>query len=1457
MFQNDELKNYLETSSTVRTQSAVIAEWNMNIPENISLIGNYRYRPSEGASSKFGLPITSFDINDEGEFYKGATDADVVIDGGLDDSDEPRVFPSKKQKDKMLYSLEDCFGKFRPRSGINKLRYFPNSFSHHTNINMIRRPRYYMAHKDDQFKYWSSYRTEADANNRVFERGIANKLLNGQHYIDDASPFVVYKDIVPTNRIVVKMQTNVGEIDLGPFAKNSGSFPDPFYGNANKTTPVKWKVQVLKGSSWVDAISFNSASSRRDGSQIIGSDGYVELSYGLIIPEKYRDTFIKAEEYFTASFLPERSVNGYAYLIKQTDSDVGIFHIWSDVANSYETFVPEYGWYLEEGSVDRLTNFVTDLTSPVSYVSPSTGNTQYREFDEILGIRIVVDTMNKVDSIFDLIELSPRLAVNLSEKVESFNLTKAASDLGNSGMPVGQLLAGVGSVTLFDYDLSFSSINSNSIVSKYLSKNIQFKFYEVVIDIDGFDYFVPMKTMYSEGMPDLSSNDRTVSLELRDLFFYFESQSAPQILIQNASLSYAISLLLDSVGFSNYVFKRAPEETEAIIPFFFVAPDTSIAEVLNDIAVSTQTAAFFDEYNNLVFMSKEYMLPEEGVRETDITLYGSNDFATDGQISNKTTSSKLANIVDVSSQQDEVFNDGKISYTTRYIQRSYGSIRQASMIDKDKTWIYKPALLWEVAGTENTKSVNDVIGNQSAYVLGAIPLQTTLSSTVPSVKNGVVVDNIMDFGEGVYWITRYNGYFYANGEIVKYDAVEYEIPGVNVDVLTQTANGQIQAVSSNTGGSGKVWITSIRDYQKYFAKIPFNGKMYPTGRVRIFSEPNYVEINQTVRLAEGAVAKHGRGQFGTTPVNHFAGLSSYWSSNDNVRGCSMNSSELFGGAEIPSVTLGPAGRNDSFARNSSRTGVIKNFLTYNPETEKASQASISPGTIQSSAFVFTGPSFTTTEKPIDFVSYVYKPLTDKFKHFGTRVRIVGKVENSDSRGQSPIGSSTYYIGNATSPSQNVVINGSSAGIAVMLNPETNNGYYFEIAALSENNIQSYEDSDNIQNLLFYKVMKSTDTSRSQAVPVKLWGGLAQITVDDGKFTGQYRMTTENNPTVYDIAVEYQDIPTGRRFYLYVNNKLIATVVDPEPLPIYNNVALFIRGSSRAMFENVYAIANNYSQNTVYALDTPVNSAFSEDEIDVNESFRKYSMSGVIQASYLSGISPSEPPKYNMYFEEFGTIMREAAYFNVRYDKAYPALSAQLSPTFNGIKGYTTSGFIASAYGAEFLIFNATDTALSLDETSGNYLRIQGVTFTQESQHDLTVDEYFSKKSDYSNPSFAGGQLVSYPTRAKQDYQDIKVSRLTHGKKEFTLEAPYIQSHDDADNLMGWMISKIMKPRRSVGINVFAMPILQLGDIVEVSYKDNDNVNQISKDGTRFVVYQIDYSKTSSGPEMQIFLSEVV
>ena len=484
-------------------------------------------------------------------------------------------------------------------------------------------------------------------------------------------------------------------------------------------------------------------------------------------------------------------------------------------------------------------------------------------------------------------------------------------------------------------------------------------------------------------------------------------------------------------------------------------------------------------------------------------------------------------------------------------------------------------------------------------------------------------------------------------------------------------------------------------------------------------------------------------------------------------------------------------------------------------------------------------------------------MQNKFKHFGSRIRLIGKVENNENSGQSPIGASSYYLGQTNNPNQPAIISGASGGIGILMNPETNNGYYLEIVALAEDGVlDSYENSADLHNILFYKIGKPNLGEASKAIPIKLWGGTAQILVDSGQFIGQYRMANEKNPTVYDLAVEYEDIGTTRKFFLYINNRLIATVIDSQPLPIYNNMCLFVRGGARAMFENIYAITNNYSQNTSYALSTPVSSVFSSDEIDVDEAFRKYALSGVIQASYLSNISPSEPPKYNIYYEEFGTIMREAAYFNIRYDKAYPALYAKLSPTFNKLKGYTTSGFLASSYGAEFMIFNATDTVLSLDETSGNYLRIQGVTFTQESSHDLTVDEYFDKKSDHSNPQFSGQQLISYPGKAKQEYQDIKVSRLTHGRKEFTLDTPYIQSHDDAENLMGWIISKIMKPRRSIGVRLFGLPVLQLGDIVSINYKDSDSIDIVAPEDSRFVVYQIEYSTNPDGPEMTAFLSEV-
>ena len=1636
MYQNSNLKNYIEQSSTVNLQSLVIAEWNMNFSDNILALGNYRYRPSmlSGQTQEnFGVIAPTYDSLDTLGAYTGATDSNTILNTGIDLSNgNPTIDANINQTEKMLYSLTDTIARFRPRSGINKIRYFGLNYLNYGNADMHSQPRFYLASKDDKFKYWSSYRIET-ATFGGQERGISTTTPgSGDYYIDDVAPFVVYDKPVPANRLVVKMQTGVGDVNHGPYKKsNNASFNDPFYENpantgdlVNQKTPTNWKIQYLNTSgTWTTAVEFGTSLApgivtlRSNGKRVIGSDGYVELAYGITNAPA---TFRLLGEYASQYAIPVTGALGDAYLVPdQTNATAGTIYVWNGTNWTGDSFVPTYGWYLNEEGLTTKTSNVTKLTSPEFYGTATTLYTPtYREFQFVKGIRIVVNTIAQPRSTFDLIEMSPRLVADLSDKTTQYSIDKIASDIGNTGIPVGQLLASTGSITLFDYDQSLNEYNdltvsggniTGSLISDISSKNLQFKFYEQIIDDRSYptlsDYFVPIKTMYVDGFPEISTSDRMATIKLRDLLFHFESIIAPSLLLKNVSVSYAVATMLDNIGFSNYKFYRNAGESEDKIPYFFVAPDTTVAEVLNDIAQSTQTSMFFDEDNNLILMSRNYVMPTEAERATNLTLYGTKDFAQNGIIKNDNLNTVLSNIISLDAEQDQVYNGGKVTYTNRYIQKSYSTLQEAGMLNKGQAYKYKPVLLWEVSGTESLRPTNDEVGNQSAYSLSALALNSELSSDLPTVVSGVITKNIMDFGQSIYWLTRYKGYLYANGEIIKYDAVEHSV-----------------------SGTGDVWIEDVKDYQKYFATLPFNGKIFPTGRVRIYAEPRYNAT--TGAVVEGVVAKHGRGQFATSVATHTVlNESSEWLDTSKHKTFKQQSKWLFKGNHKYEETIyklisvdGTSGtktltmdsnsglkeglyfyeyktktianQTPTFASGTMtiETATVHGLVPGNqviietvvpdkyrgnytviacPTTSKftvkntkgASGNITTPGTvaplwsnrtttsaipegtkidkvdkdgitititkaltanivnknlyvadviaeplgiieydsiedtigfmpekptvtgtskdffdtssytesdatntadktkpnaaIKSSALSIQGPSeFSQVVQSSNAISYVYKNYNAKCPNaysFGTRMRIVGKplptTAAVNEAKQIPVGGEVLFS------SGGYEIAGTGGGIAFNLDVSTNKniGYFFEIDALTSDAIVNNTDKDTtiegIPNVYFYKNLKGANTK--QGVPVVLWSGNAPILVDDGQFVGMSKSMSTKNPTVYDLLVETEDLGQGsngsysRKFYLYINGKLIATVQDDEAIPSNTsnkNMALFVRGSGLCLFEHVFAIGD---ASTNPNSPTAKKSVFNEDKLD-NENYRKYLVNPAILDTYMKGLGSSQTPSYKIYFEEFGTIMRECAYFNIRYDKAYPALYSKISPTFNDSQGYIVSNFRSNPYGAEFLVFNATDFALNLDESTGNYLRIQGVTFTQQSSHDLTVDEYFQKNSDLNN--------YSNYTDLNNKYIDIQNSRNTYGKKDFTLTGNFIQNIDTANNLMTWMVDKVMKPKKSVGVTIFANPMIQLGDIVTIDY-NIDNVLQSST--ARFVVYHITYSRSSNGPEMKLYLSEVV
>jgi hypothetical protein len=1841
MFQlNNDLKTKLEQGHTIENQQEIWAEWNLNQSYNISLVGNYRYRP--GSKDIYYSSIRPvYDVVDPVNnaagfkgYYTGATDSDTVVNAGFADTDllsqTLLTYTTPKQKIKLMYSLEDCFKQNRPRSGINKLLYLGVSGQYldditagyrNGTVNYARRPRYYMSSRYDDFKYWTSFRTEVstDVNNLSTENpfGLSLTIKTGNsYYIYDAAPFVVYNNPVPANRVTIKMQTNVGDVDNGPFRiDNVANQPDPFYGLSNRTVPSIWRIQALDSSNnWIDLMSFSESSVRNDGSPVIGSDGQVEIEYGLIIPDAYVNTYTFAGEVFTPPTNDAILPLGYAYLYKTSSTDKGVLYI-SD-GGSWQTYDANYTWILSGTDITKDTHVLKTFNNPPYYVSGTTKI--FREFQMIYGLRIVVDTMNKANCTFDLIELSPRLVGNVTEKIQSFTITKTLSDLGTYSLPTGSLLASTGTISIFDDDLTFNEQNifdpiagTGSVVSQYSNGKIKFLFYDIVKNVNEYDYYMPIKTMYSETIPQVSDAFATLTFNVRDLFYFLESKKSPEMLLTNVSLSYAVTTLLDSIGFSNYVFKRTADDEELIIPFFFVGPNQNIAESLQQLAISSQSAMFFDEYNNLVIMSKNYLLPTTASRSTDMTLYG-KETVVNG-------STMLPNIINIASQEKKTFNGGVINYTTRYIQKSIGSIAQAPYIAESQNYVYKPVLLWEVAGQQDSRTINESAQTSSGYSLSAMPLKTDLPATIPTVGytaysvlsktrlgaatvvqpldtvilevaqnidfatnsnitvNGVdstmdgswsvlgsvdaadlqaflinagltissststtlnnyfnnsnnyyiiyqtntygdmtktsvtggtltsqpISNATLDFGESVYYLGNYAGYFYANGEIIRYDAVEYSVAGV-----------------------GNVWIENNQQYQDYFAKLSFNGKMYPTGNVRIYTN-----------IQDGIVITHGRGQFGTPIVEHTAGIpsTSTWVDDNYIHGSIQDAQDyLFNTNQTINYPSNTGVVNAGFqkvinnqtylasdiAKKATRNSVIKNFMANTNITESSANyyKSALSGTVQSSALVFNGPTVPDAINPVNFVSYAYKPLQKPYSHFGTRVRVIGRVEQGSNVSQTPVGAFNIYSPSSvmsTDPAQQVSITGGSGGIAFSLNKDTNVGYYFEIAALSQTSISSYKNNSNVINysvssstlttatndlvtvtlttphefnigdsvavagliddnnktngyttlngefiitqissdrkqfqyqitpptitsasitavtrtasgsnwlitytannnfstgqqvtitglaptaynvvkgivtsattsqfivtvsadpgtptittgtatynpltttsssggdvsksltsdslisdVFFYKIVSgynaadiiqversagstnspaivtlytlrdhsfvqgeqiivsnigfgsspetytitnipdsrsiqyqtnTTDTAISLntlsplgsiqgintiAIPKILWRGFAGILIDDGKFTSQARLTTSEVSTVYDLSAEYVDNTTTRTFYLYINGQQVAVATDDSPLPIYNNMALFVRGNSRIMFENVYALSDNFSESTAKLLQAPVSQIFNTDSLTESNGLQRYSLSGMVQSTYLSGISAQNDPKYDLYYEEFGTIMREAAYFNIKYDRAFPALYAVLAPTFNRTQGYTVSGFYAGSYGAEFLIFNNVDKNINLDDTSGNYLRILGISFTQNTTHSLTVDDYFKKNSNFTDSIYSGSNNAG---QYQKLYTDILNSRSKYGQNDFSINAQYVQTTAAAESMMDWTIKRVIYPKRTVGVVTFATPHLQLGDIVQISHSDFNGIPYVAPENTRFVVYNIEYQKGNGAVTTTVHLAEV-
>lgn len=381
-----------------------------------------------------------------------------------------------------------------------------------------------------------------------------------------------------------------------------------------------------------------------------------------------------------------------------------------------------------------------------------------------------------------MVELSARYVIDISDRVESFNISANSSDKVDGLVPVGDVTANSMRISINSYDKSYenydkvNSFNKNKI---NLYKNVIAKPY-VKVDME----IVKLGTFYIDsysvdefGLVDIMSLDGAKELQ------YIKP---PDIVTSDMSSVAIMRRLLDSVGFTNYNFNLADSDTSTITPFhWYTDKEKTVWQHVQDLCKDTQTIAIFDHNDILQFY------PRDKIFSKDNPIQASFRYSTkySGAVAN------LANISSLSIDNVPSVKAIKVLYSPQ-LSSSY-------LVNADNLYTSPVVTLGAAALTDDLLPVAPAwnVGNPDLYAAnGVIRLQ-------PVVISG--------YEKQFYSFT---GYLVVDKEIIEYDAILYEF-------IPLDSEPGLEASESK-------WITSETDIQKYQGLANPN-TFKPTGVYRI------------------------------------------------------------------------------------------------------------------------------------------------------------------------------------------------------------------------------------------------------------------------------------------------------------------------------------------------------------------------------------------------------------------------------------------------------------------------------------------------------------------------------------------------------------------------------------------------------------------------------------------------
>jgi hypothetical protein len=232
--------------------------------------------------------------------------------------------------------------------------------------------------------------------------------------------------------------------------------------------------------------------------------------------------------------------------------------------------------------------------------------TIYRENPVLLkGVRLKINTISSLGKYLELIELSARLEQDLTSTLMS---SDSSFDMGTPSFitPLGGSSSNTASLQLSNIDGRYNNTNDESLFYGLIDKNVKMTYrigYDTVPVGGAGIVYVTEYTMFTDNWSGQGEEIATVSL--KDSSKFLQDMKPPKMFFENMTLGRIVWQLCDIMGFSDYNYEKIDDDKATVVPYFWTDGEKTLWEIFNSLAITTQSAMYFDEFGILQILTRD------------------------------------------------------------------------------------------------------------------------------------------------------------------------------------------------------------------------------------------------------------------------------------------------------------------------------------------------------------------------------------------------------------------------------------------------------------------------------------------------------------------------------------------------------------------------------------------------------------------------------------------------------------------------------------------------------------------------------------------------------------------------------------------------------------------------------------------------------------------------------------